>query len=782
MREVGGYELLEELGRGGMGVVYRAFDPRRGREVAVKLLLGLNDPEEVERFEREGRALSELIHPAILPVLDAGQDQGHPFLVSPLAADSLAAQLRRGPLPPARAAELTAQLARGLEHAHATQILHRDLKPANVLLDEQGQPLLADFGLARFLAERTLTASGAVLGTPSYMSPEQARGERADLRSEVYGLGAILYTALTGRPPFRAASPLLTLAAVNSAPLPPVRSLAPAVPPTLAQVCERALAKDPSARYSTVREFAQALESWQGGEVPAARRTPALIALSLVALMGVSLALRGGGEPAPANSPSSPRASAPPGPELAAQARRLLDDERCRQARALLAPLLEQDQPPLEVLLLAAEAANMDTDPERSLALSERALARDPACFEAWSWRIRSLIDLLRGTAAHEALRGARPHAKTAHERGCWHALRALLLSEENRYSEAKQAAREALALDEEQIVARLTLVNLELMAGRFETILGDLTRILAKHPRNLDAHWARALVYRETGRPKEAIAALDTCLEIDPNQPYCLAAKASLLLGQQQGAAARALLERVLMHPLRGPKAEARADALLSEGFPRECLRSLEVALEQSPTALAWVYRLIALLQEERLEQAKEAFAQAMRLVGRGEHEFPAALASVLRAYAPQLSKELRRAALSWAMDFYAEQLERTPEDDFVRRERAVVAKQLQRWELVLADLDRLLAKEREPVNEFVRTQALNNLGKYEEALAQARSTLERWPEQRKTRLLAATLLFRLGDLPAAKAYLEEVQRGHHDETALEARRILTQMEARGY
>ncbi|HBP20941.1 MAG TPA: serine/threonine protein kinase, partial [Planctomycetes bacterium] len=188
--QVGPYEVLSELGRGGMGVVYRARDPRLDREVALKLLLPLADPEERLRFQREAEAAGALRHPALLKVHEAGFERGRPYLVTALAQGSLADELRRGPLAPRRAAELVAQLAHGLELAHAQGILHRDIKPANVLLDEEGRPLLADFGLARRLQDETLTATGGVLGTPAYMAPEQARGERTDARSDVYGLGA----------------------------------------------------------------------------------------------------------------------------------------------------------------------------------------------------------------------------------------------------------------------------------------------------------------------------------------------------------------------------------------------------------------------------------------------------------------------------------------------------------------------------------------------------------------------------------------------------------------
>ncbi|HBP18254.1 MAG TPA: serine/threonine protein kinase, partial [Planctomycetes bacterium] len=240
--QVGPYRLEGELGRGGMGAVYRATDTRSGREVALKLLHGLAGSEDRARFLREIEAASSLVHPHVLPVFEHGSDQGRPFLATALAeGGSLAGRLRLTPLDPAPAALLVSQVARGLEAAHRSGILHRDLKPENVLLDGEGRPLLADFGLARQVKDETLTASGTVLGTPGYMSPEQARGERAGVRSDVYGLGALLYASLAARPPFRGRSLLETLAAVVADPPAPI----PGVPESLWRVLQRCLAKDP---------------------------------------------------------------------------------------------------------------------------------------------------------------------------------------------------------------------------------------------------------------------------------------------------------------------------------------------------------------------------------------------------------------------------------------------------------------------------------------------------------------------------------------------------------
>ncbi|HBP19777.1 MAG TPA: serine/threonine protein kinase, partial [Planctomycetes bacterium] len=188
---LGPYRLEAELGRGGMGAVYRAFDERAQRHVALKVLLPGADPEEVLRLRREAEALAQLALPGVVRVHSTGLAEGQPYVdMELIQGESLAARLRReGALPSAEAAALTQGLAETLARVHAAGILHRDLKPANVLLHPERGPLLVDFGLARISDRTRLTETGEVMGTPAYMSPEQARGERVDARCDVYGLG-----------------------------------------------------------------------------------------------------------------------------------------------------------------------------------------------------------------------------------------------------------------------------------------------------------------------------------------------------------------------------------------------------------------------------------------------------------------------------------------------------------------------------------------------------------------------------------------------------------------
>ncbi|MGE0707495.1 MAG: serine/threonine-protein kinase [Planctomycetota bacterium] len=309
--------LLGPLGAGGMGSVFLAEQAGSGARFAVKALDPGASEDEEERFRREGQAQAAVDrHPNVVRVHRAGRHAGRLYLVLDLATGGdLAARLRAGPLEPRAAAELVRDLARGLEHVHRRGVLHRDLKPANVLFDERDTPQLVDFGLARLEGVEALTQTGAVLGTPAYMSPEQAAGEheRVGAQSDVYGLGAVLYHALTGQPPFAGATVLNVLHAVLSeAPVPP-RALRPEVPRALSDLCLRALAKDPAQRPESAAALAQLLDA--AGEASAragwARPAAGLALVLALALGAGSLAALRARPPVPVPVPG-PAASSPP--------------------------------------------------------------------------------------------------------------------------------------------------------------------------------------------------------------------------------------------------------------------------------------------------------------------------------------------------------------------------------------------------------------------------------------------------------------------------------------
>jgi serine/threonine-protein kinase len=273
----GRYELRGEIGRGGMGVVYKAWQGDLERWVALKMILPghLGSVEQIARFQVEARAAARLQHPNIISVYEVGELHGqHYFAMQYISGNSLAHVVREKNRDPEKAASLMARVARAVAHLHASNIVHRDLKPSNILLDEAGNPYVTDFGLVKVLqSDSEVTATGAVLGTPSYMAPEQAGGRTKEVgpKSDVYSLGAILYELLTGRPPFREATPLDTLIQVLEAEPTPPRRLNPDVPFPLELICLRCLEKDPGDRYASATALAEDLDRYLQGEDVEAR-------------------------------------------------------------------------------------------------------------------------------------------------------------------------------------------------------------------------------------------------------------------------------------------------------------------------------------------------------------------------------------------------------------------------------------------------------------------------------------------------------------------------------
>jgi hypothetical protein len=312
--DFGDYELVEQLGQGGMGVVYRARQRSLQREVALKLLSAgpWASPEFIARFQREAQSAARLQHPNIVPIYEIGQHaELNFFSMALIRGQSLAQRLdTHGPLPPREAAALVRTVAEALDYAHRLGILHLDLKPANVLVDEHGEPQVADFGLAKRLDESLASDGDEVSGTPSYMAPEQAtaKSQRIGVPTDIYGLGAILYELLTGRPPFLGATPRQTLEQVVGREVEPPRRHAPHIPQDLDAICLKCLAKSPAERYLTARGLAEDLGRFLEGRAVSvrplhagqrllrwARREPRVATAAAVAALALTLGLLGTG-------------------------------------------------------------------------------------------------------------------------------------------------------------------------------------------------------------------------------------------------------------------------------------------------------------------------------------------------------------------------------------------------------------------------------------------------------------------------------------------------------
>ncbi len=274
----GDYDLIEEIGRGGMGIVYRAAQRSLGRVVALKTLLrrDLATPADLARFRSEAEAAARLDHAGIVSIFEVGDQDGLPFYsMQFVEGTTLAKRLAAGPLPAREAAALLAKVADAVQAAHDRGVLHRDLKPSNILIDASGEPRVSDFGLAKLLTdELSVTHTGAILGTPCYMSPEQAAGSRGDVgpTSDVWSLGAILYQMLTGRPPFQAGTAMDTLLAVLESDPPLPRSIDAAVNRDLELIALKSLQKPQDLRYASAAALAADLRAALAGEPVAARR------------------------------------------------------------------------------------------------------------------------------------------------------------------------------------------------------------------------------------------------------------------------------------------------------------------------------------------------------------------------------------------------------------------------------------------------------------------------------------------------------------------------------
>jgi serine/threonine protein kinase len=276
---VGVYRVMTQLGSGGMATVFRAYHPSLDRYVAIKVLHPAlkQDPQFFERFKREARIVANLEHPSIIPVYDFSDHHGEPYLVMRfIEGDTLKGKMDASPMPAADILKIMRPICQALDYAHKQGVLHRDIKPSNIMVSTDGTVLLTDFGLARMVqAGESTLSQDMMVGTPQYISPEQAQGEsQLDGRTDIYSLGVVLYEMLTGRVPFNADTPFATVHDHIYTPLPLPSDINPKISPDVERLLLKALAKDPSDRYTTADDLLRALETTLYPTAPNAATAP----------------------------------------------------------------------------------------------------------------------------------------------------------------------------------------------------------------------------------------------------------------------------------------------------------------------------------------------------------------------------------------------------------------------------------------------------------------------------------------------------------------------------
>ena len=615
------YRKLDALGEGGSGLVYRALDTAEDEVVALKLLRsGLAESTVAQRMQREIRSLRRLDHPAIVRVRDAGiETNGAPFLVMDyVEGQTLGGRVRAtGPLPQEEAAAVALRLSEALEHAHDQGILHRDVKPDNVLLDRQGRAFLTDFGLALELHEmERLTRSGAFLGTPGFLAPEQARGERDEVRpaTDVYGLGGVLYFALTGRAPCSGSGLHQAILATLKQRPTPIRELRPEVDPELEAICLRCLAKDPVHRFDRASHLSQALRDYLGqGQV---RRSAPLRALIAVGVLGAVAAFA-----------LSFDLSAPP-PRLA--------EDRPPRADAPSRPADPPLRSRLELQLDRARELIDEGRLDRARQEATEATALDPRSVDAWLLRAEVVTDLgqLEEAEAYlERAEGLAPEdPRVARQRG-W------VLRMQDKLDEAHAAFTHALELREDS-GARLDRAMVSLDMGRRDAALADAR---AARDLGLTRLWDYAELldlFAETGAVEEEQRTVEQLQALDLRTQEDRETRAQVLLYPRPDAAlleANALLQE---DPESLRATVVRGRALVRLGRLEDALEPLGRALKREPGRLDVIAdRGRAYLRLKRLDEALEDWQLVVEL---DPHD-PRALAHL--AYTHLLRLEIEEA-----------------------------------------------------------------------------------------------------------------------------------------
>jgi len=694
--------VTAELARGGMGAVYRAQGPD-GREVALKLLLAqrATNPAARRRFELEIRALRELRHPNLVPLLDAGDHEGTPWLALEfVAGETLEDLLHRGPLSIAEAIDLTRQLADALDYVHGQGLLHRDLKPANVLLRDK-RALLTDFGLV--LDEDSslsrLTSSGVFHGTPGYWSPEQAQGEihAHGTWTDVYGLGGVLFACLTGRPPVQAESFQDHLQTLRFRTIKGPRTLRSEVPEWLDALCLRCLEREPQKRPATAREVSRALLRLDGaGPGQPARRPPWRLgaAVGALAVVALGLALWDPGAAEPPQTTPPPSASEPTPPPA--------------------------DPDPAEVAALLREAVRSYNAGEFSATIRacDQALELDPTCGRAFEHRADAKGKLSQWT---EALTDAERALALGHESPRLFVVLGGLYNRFQRWSDAIAAYDRALADAPDAFTLYVSRAVAKSKLGRNEEALVDCGRALALDPQNLRGLTNRGWCYLQLQRFAEALADYERAFELGERDERVFRGLGTAKAGLGRHPEAVADYTRALELGLGGAQIyDQRGYSLLRSGRPAEALADFNRTLaEGNRTASVYTFRGVAKARLKRYEAALADYALALELEPRNASTW-SHRGLALRAL--ERNDE--------ALAAYARALELDPTHVMTWGNRGILHTNLGRHEQALADYDHALELEPTRTQTLLdRAHSLLELGRYDEALADCERALRQRP-----------------------------------------------------
>ncbi len=729
---LGPYEILQHIGQGGMGVVFRALDERLSRIVAVKMLapaLAASKPARM-RFEREARAAAAVCHENVVTIHAVDEAAGHPYLVMQfVAGQSLQDKIqRKGALELKEILRIGMQVAAGLAAAHEQGLIHRDIKPSNLLLENSVERVkITDFGLARALDDASITDSGVVLGTPHYMSPEQARGEASDHRSDLYSLGSVLFAMCTGQPPFRAESTVAVLRKVSDEPPRSIRELNPEIPEWLAATVARLMAKDPEARFQRASDVAEQL------------------ALHLAQLQQPARLVSA--DPMKAESLKSPRRLFPRArlaiPLIGGLAAILIaaaawlayqSFQPARNAKTALALI------PLEAEKTAISTVRSPVPPAAVALGAERRSASPAPAFAA---------------VAPEAARKALDLAALG--------TRAFRLGE---ISQAIDRYSEAIQLDPTNISARLSRAGVyaDQRCWNLPGVIADATEILRLDPKNARAFELRAYVEHCSGDNRRSIADATEALRLDPScwGAYSHRGSAYNQLGEWKLAIAD-LNEFLNRYPDSPWPLMTRSMALASLGQDDRALADINRAIELAPGMNRfWFTRAHFFASRRDYQSAKADFAEAIRVSSDLDKHI---------AYETRAHFELGLSEIAAAIEDYTQAIARNPkliENKYGwalagRAHAYLVQGETAR---ALADCERALRIQ--PSIIWVhgyRGFALARLGHWDRALADFTEAASRQPELKASWLTAkASVLALASRFAEAEKAFDEVARKNPD------------------